>query len=120
MFAKLDGDNSGTLDKNEVVGVLVNECDVEPNEAEAVIEQADKNGDGTLDKKEFEFMWNSMFGTGSSPSSLWVHVHFGGAWVLREYMCIEWVHAHWVSTRLLCQYTCIIWVMFTMWVQVNF
>ena len=52
------------------MGVLVNECDVESDEAEAVIEQADKNGDGTLDKKEFEFMWNSMFGTGSSPSSL--------------------------------------------------
>ena len=70
MFAKLDADDSGTLNKGEVVGVLVNECDVEAKEAEALIEQADKNGDGTLDKKEFEFMWNCMFGSGSSSS--WV------------------------------------------------
>ena len=68
MFAKLDADDSGTLDKGEVVGVLVNECDVEAIEAEVLIEQADKNGDGTLDKKEFEFMRNCMFGSGSSSS----------------------------------------------------
>ncbi len=45
-----------------MIDILIKECAVEASEVEDVIEEADKDKNGKLDKIEFEYMWNAMFG----------------------------------------------------------
>ncbi len=61
-FAELDRDNSGDLNAEELVDVLVNECALIEFQARSLVEDFDLNHNGTLDKEEFMAMWIKLFG----------------------------------------------------------
>ena len=61
-FQELDQDQSGDLDADELVEVLMKECALRISQARALVEDFDLDQNGRIDKAEFNNMWMKLFG----------------------------------------------------------
>eukprot|EP01047_Picozoa_sp_COSAG01_P004196 COSAG01_NODE_136_length_24438_cov_243.426711_6_plen_1982_part_00 len=63
LFEKLDDDDSGALDLEEISGAIEKVgCDLEPNDVEAMIKSMDEDDSGMVDFKEFHEWWHQNKG----------------------------------------------------------
>jgi Ca2+-binding EF-hand superfamily protein len=60
-FDRLDKDGNGVLTPDEVTGIIQNLLGFDAEAAKSLVHMFDQNRDGSLDKREFVHMWESMF-----------------------------------------------------------
>ena len=61
LFKIWDDDESGELEADEIRRQITHDSGIEDHELDRIIKEADANGDGVIDKKEFVDMMRIIF-----------------------------------------------------------